>query len=154
MIVKNCKIGGMRRKILFTLIVMFAFNGITLANIVDVQISPVIPKISDEITINIFGREGSGPVSIDGSYFERQGTILQLDIFLNVGFFAVMTPWSHSQNIGTLPAGTYNLTVKTYELPNLTNTYSTSFEVVPEPSTILLLALGALGILLKYHNKK
>jgi hypothetical protein len=56
----------------------------------------------------------------------------------------VITPWSHTENIGNLSAGSYNLTVRTIEGIDVTDTYITSFEVVPEPASFALFGLGLL----------
>ena len=114
------------------------------ASITDVDIFPEAPTAIDLITISVSGVEGSGDVLITDSDFNIQGTVLELDIFLEVGAFPVITPWSHSEDVGPLPAGMYDLTVRTLELAEVTDTYSMPFEVVPEPATVLLLAVGAL----------
>jgi len=58
---------------------------------------------------------------------------VQLDLFFGVGYSTAVGDWSHSEEIGTLPAGTYNLTVRTFEpIYGLNHTYTISFTVVPE----------------------
>jgi hypothetical protein len=87
--------------------------------------------------------------------FGQMGNLLQLDIIWtqNDPSNTVMTPWEYSAGIGLLPADTYELTVQTINTnPDfrwMDDTYTTSFEVVPEPATICLLGLGALGLLKK-----
>jgi len=143
----------MRKKIpkilmVFTACVVFVSVADSVeAVIVDVDIVPEVPTLTDVITIVTFGQEGSGPVAIDGSDFLINGTSLELDIYLNVGFSTVVTPWSHPEDIGTLPAGMYDLTVRTFVLPEITeiaDTYSVTFDVVPEPATVCLFGLGGL----------
>jgi hypothetical protein len=123
------------------------------AEILNVNIFPEVPTMFDEITIITSGAESQGGVLIDSTNFNREGTLLRLDIFLVVGDLAVFTPWSHPENIGTLPAGMYDLTVQTFENTDITDAYSMSFEVTPEPSTLILLLLGFTQILRrKSHN--
>ena len=118
------------------------------ATITDVNILPEEPTVEDVITIAVSGWEGSGGVLITDSDLRMEGTSLELDIFLDVGFFQMITPWSHSEIIGTLPADSYNLTVNAYYSVAYTgtDTYSTSFAVVPEPASILLLLMGVVGV--------
>ncbi|MHC4792616.1 MAG: hypothetical protein ACYS8Y_14545 [Planctomycetota bacterium] len=105
------------------------------ATITDVSVIPEQPTLEDIIIILTSGVEGAGGVSIVDSNFHMAGTSLELDIFINVGFWDVITPWSHSEIIGTLPANSYDLTVtvEAYYGGSHTeiNTYSTSFTVVP-----------------------
>lgn len=144
------KIEIIRKIIISLMMIIFTFCiKPTEAMITKVHILPNEPTISDLITIDVYGVERQGPVYIDSYNYEAQGNILQLDIFLRLGFFDVMTGWSYRKDIGTLPLGTYNLTVRTFESTINTDTYLTTFEVVPEPSTILLLALGIFGIRFK-----
>lgn len=120
--------------------------GLHITFINDVYLIPQQPTINDIITIVTSGIEGGRPVVIEGSNFERNGTSLQLDIDLFVGPYAMVTPWSHSEVIGTLSAGLYDLTVRTFEDTDVLDTYLYEFEVTPEPATVLLLVLGAIGI--------
>jgi len=112
------------------------------ASIIDVNIVPILPTTVDQISIQTYGRESKGPVYITSTDFYHNGTLLELDIYLDVGFLNVVTPWQHFEDIGTLPKGTYDLTVRTYQESVVTDTYPTSFEVVPEPTIVSLICLG------------
>lgn len=138
----------MKRKIVkvITLTIIMCFSTSVNATITDVSIVPSLPTPLDVISIDISGEESTGDVSVAGTDFRQDGVLLELDIFLDVGVFQVVTPWSHTENIGTLPVGRYDLTVRTLEDGIETYTYPTSFEVVPEPTTILLLGIGAIVI--------
>jgi len=116
------------------------------ATIIDVNIAPSSPGILDEIRITTSGMEGSGPVFVTNSDFWMDENTLHLDLFLNVGSFQMVTPWSHSEDIGTLAGGMYDLYVQTIESGNITDDYTMTFEVLPEPATALTLALGAIGL--------
>jgi hypothetical protein len=112
----------------------------TNATITDVSILPTTPTVIDPITISVSGIEGSGGVRITDTDFYISGDSLELDIFLELGPLAVITPWSYSENIGILPADTYNLTVRSFSYyPSRESSYLTRFEVVPEPSTFAFL---------------
>ena len=147
----------MRWKIIkaITLTIMMCFSTSVNATITDVSIVPSLPTPLDVIFINVLGQESSGPVFIEDTDFRQDGMSLELDISLDVGAFLVITPWSHTENIGTLPAGVYDLTVNTIvELePFRNDTSFTRFEVVPEPGTLVLFGLG--GLFTKnYINQK
>jgi len=118
------------------------------ATITDVYILPEEPTIDDAITISVSGVEPYGGVSITDSVFNVDGTSLGLDLYLTLGLSPVLTPWSYSEDIGSLPMGTYELSVNTIfeSEPIFNDTYFKSFEIVPEPSTVLLLALGILAL--------
>ena len=115
------------------------------AIITDVSILPEEPTVIDPITIITFGEE-SGSVTIDNSDFQIDGTFLTLDIYFHSGHLPVVTPWSHSEDIGLLGVGIYELTANTIfeSAPGLNDSYYTTFEVVPEPATVLLLGFGGL----------
>ncbi len=134
----------MNNKILmiFAVLLIFVCQAPLNGSITNVSVSPPTPTLIDPITLSISGVEPYGAVEITNTDFSINGYVLQLDITLNVGHFSVVTPWSHSEPIGALPSGFYDLTVKTIQQDVVTDVYSTSFEVVPEPSTIALLGLG------------
>ena len=113
---------------------------ILLSGIDNVYITPSEPMFTDPITIHSSGGASRGPVSITNTDFTIDGSCLELDIHLYLGPF--ISYWSHSEDIGILPIGTYDLTVRTYESLNLTDTYPTTFEVIPEPVSMVFLMSG------------
>lgn len=138
----------MRKEILvITGIVLLISSVTTQAEITDVFIFPEEPIIYDEITINVFGEENYD-VSITDSILNIDETSIEIDIYIDGGILPWITPWSHTENIGMLFIGTYDVTVNTFVEFNSTfnDTFSTTFEVVPEPATILLLFFGFTGI--------
>lgn len=122
------------------------------AGIYDVNIVPEVPTINDPITIVAYGYETVGGVPIDHVNFTKNGTSLQLDIFVRFGNLPSGTFWSHSETIGTLPEEVYDLQINAYgwhainQEYVLFSTYPTTFEVIPEPATLLLLGFGFLQI--------
>ena len=130
---------------------LFIISNELKASIDDVYITPEIPIPTDIININVLGTESTGSVLILDSEFLRDGTDLSLDIFLDVGHFQVITPWDHTETIGILPTDTYDLTVNAYINNSLAYTHIKNFKVVPEPTSILLLTVGTIGI---FANKR
>ncbi len=119
----------------------------------DVHTEPNQPTNRDSITIVVSGAWGSGPVFVDSSDFRMEGNSLELDIFFTLGYAGVVTPWSHSEVIGSLPANSYDLIVRGYvhntgEPYSLADTYSISFTVMIEadveiePKTLNLQSKG------------
>lgn len=123
--------------ILFVLVI----NICVYAGITSVSINPPQPTTTDFISIITAGVEGSRPVGITPVLTIIENNIV-LDLSMEVGILQVVTPWSHTENIGYLPAGIYNLEVNAIYSPTATQTFSTSFEVVPEPTSLLLFATG------------
>lgn len=138
----------MKTKIIIILAIGIAFfvcmTHSVKATITDVYILPEVPKLDDVITISVSGVEPYSGVTITDSMFNIDGTSLGLDLYLKVGILPTPAPWLHSQDIGTLQPATYELTVRTFENSYVTDTYPLTFEVIPEPSTVLLFGLGGL----------
>jgi hypothetical protein len=115
--------------------------------ITDSYVLPEEPTPVEVITIFASGGLADFDTPFDHSEFSIAQQSLQLDLFFGVGFHPAIGDWAHSEEIGTLPAETYSLTVRTFEPGfGLNDTYTTSFTVVPEPTTILLFALGVIGL--------
>jgi len=131
--------------VIFCINFVFLMN-ISKADITEVYITPEVPNNYDNITIFVSGIQSAGPVEIINSEFLIDDTSLELDLFLDVGLLQVTTPWNYFEDIGNLPAGTYDLLVKTDQpaFSGLEDTYSITFEVIPEPTSILFLAVGSL----------
>jgi len=117
----------MKRKIVkvIALTIIICFSTSVNATITDVSIEPILPTSLDVIFVNVLGEENTGGVFIEDTDFCQDGMSLELDISLDVGVFQVITPWSHTENIGTLPVGQYDLTVRTLEDGTETYTYPT-----------------------------
>lgn len=110
----------------------------------DVYITPETPYVNDDITIFVSGLAYLGPVDIYDTSFFINDNSLTLDLYIDVGFLQVLTPWNHSEYIGSLPAGSYDLNVNTYYESNLADNYPFNFEVIPEPASMSILAIGSL----------
>ena len=121
--------------------------------ITNVYIEPDVPSTLDDITIFVTGFEVEGPVSIYDNNFFINDTSLTLDLYINTGFFQVITPWDYSEPIGSLPAGSYDLNVNEFLTGNLIQTYPLSFEVIPEPSSIIIFITAAICFM-KYKRKR
>ncbi len=143
----------MNKKIILLVIIMILSISVFVlsaqASITNVSIQPVSPIFNDDISLVISGMESSGAVLINDSVFVVNDFALELTLDMFVGGYTVMSQWSHTEDIGKLSIGTYDLTVNmSVDLnPSLNDTFTTSFEVVPEPSSLLLLSLG--GVLLR-----
>ena len=138
-----------------SMVVLFVICGVIFlgqvcvyGEITDVVISPEAPTDLDPITITTFGVETSGPVFINDSVFQIEETVLSLNLFITVGHLTIITPWSYSDDVGFLSSGTYNLTVSTFDEfdPTFNDTFSTTFKVVPEPASLLIMAVGMVTI--------
>ena len=115
----------------------------------NVQISPDNPSIYDIITIETDGSIPGGGIALDESVFTQDEYALQLDLYYTDTFGPhIPQPWFHDEEIGILSQGSYDLSVQVYWRVTATadyflhDAYSTNFEVVPEPATLLLLLAG------------
>ena len=119
--------------------------------IYDVHVEPNVPDDTDSITVVASGQIGYLGIPIVDTDLHIAGTSVQLDIFFlfqGIGL-PVVDSWDHSEAIGTLAEDTYSLTVRTFGLPGPTfaDQYTTSFDVVPEPASAVLVLLGFSGLL-------
>jgi len=127
-------------------------------SIYDVQIIPEHPMQNDVIEIKVLGMFSHIGPSLDESIYTPFNKQLQLDLFFtDHAGPTIPEPWTHVEEIGTLVLGNYDLTVEAYcrSSPEfdyvLKDTIYSDFTVVPEPTSILILTLGALFI--RYRSK-
>ena len=135
----------MRKLILIIIVLLIGAIIIPLqASITDVTIQPETPITTDLISILVSGEESSGPVQITDSVYDLDSFDITLDLTLEAGLSPVITPWDYTYDVGLLSEGIYGLTVNTLvpSMPSRNDTYITSFEVVPEPATVLFFGLG------------
>ena len=121
--------------------------GQTVGRIDSVSITPPAPTDTTPITVDVDGTSGSGPVTVLGSDFSRNGNQLMMDIDLQIGPLTVVTPWTHQRDIGLLPPGTYDLTVTATAQQGLdAGRGQVTFTVVPEPAALAPTALAVLAL--------
>ncbi len=144
----------MNKKILmvFVILLELVFHSNVLADtITSVNVVPSQPLNTDLITFNISGTAAYSPSWVASDIFSQNGTSLQLDLYVDMGFSAAISNWNYSKQIQPLVAGIYSLEVRDlygklgspfYGM--LLDTYNTSFTVTPEPATIFLLGAGAI----------
>ena len=146
------KKSGMLRVLTIVFLVHSMNSFCAAVSINNVQISPDNPSIYDIITIETDGSIPGGGIALDESVFTQDEYALQLDLYYIDTFGPhIPQPWFHDEEIGVLPLGSYDLSVQVYWKSGtadytLHDSYSTNFEVIPEPLTLSLLTLGSLFI--------
>jgi hypothetical protein len=132
-------------KIIALLIMIFSTSDATAIWIDSVDVIPEQPLEIDIITFDIFGTASGRPSQVAYDQFTRDGTSLQLDLYVDVGVMPAFSNWTYSKQIQPLQPTTYSLTVRAFDnySGTLQDTYPVDFTVVPEPATILLLGFGA-----------
>jgi hypothetical protein len=117
-----------------------------------IEINPPVPKDSTPITVEVGGSTPSIPSAVISSEFTRDGSDLLLEIRLALGPFTAIGEWSHTHEIGLLPSGDYDLTITVITLVNFEDvpfSRGTTFAVVPEPSSLGLLAAAGATLLIR-----
>jgi hypothetical protein len=133
--------------ILIAVLLLAGANYCNGVNIIDVNVIPQQPSTADAITFYISGVASQRPSWVDPNYdqFTQDGTSLELDLHVHVGYFTETSYWTYSKEIGTLPAETYQLTVRAFDSryplddPYI---YTKEFTVTPEPSTLIFFGLA------------
>ena len=112
----------------------------------NVDVIPVQPLVTDIITFDISGQASCGGSYVEYDQFTKNGTSLQLDLYVNMGINFIVSDWDHSKQIQPLAANDYTLEVRAfdYQLGTLQDTYNVDFTVTPEPTTFVLFGLGGL----------
>jgi len=144
----------MKKKILmiFAVLLVIVFHSNVLAdNITSVTVVPSQPLNTDLITFNISGTAASTPSWVASDIFSQNGTSLQLDLYVDMGYGQAFSNWNYSKQIQPLAVGTYSLEVRELygKLDSpfygmLLDTDNTSFTVTPEPASAVMLGIGAI----------
>lgn len=142
--------------IALTIMMCFSTSAATTVWIDSVNVIPEQPLEIDLITFDIAGRASSWPSEVEYDQFTQDGTLLQLDLYVDMGFGTMISNWTHSKPISPLSAETYTLKVQAfdYQLGTLQDTYTVDFTVVPEPTTFVLFGLGLLIVRPLSRRKK
>ena len=148
----------MKKKLLVFMLIVWPLMQVTVkaASIDDVLVVPENPSSLDVITVISSGMNHS---IVPIEFTEQTLTpgspgdndyLLELNIYFDFSgiISPAVTPWEHSEEIGTLSPGEYFLIVQTLGDPSPSNndTYETRFTVIPEPATLTLLTMGMWGI--------
>ena len=127
----------------------------------EIDVDPATPTTWSEVLVGAwkdFPDTGYELVSFSGS---RLGFNISLDIVVRdlhepgMEFAQVITPLGGTENFGLLPAGDYSVSAAMgmipvggfYPMP--IDSDQDSFTVVPEPSMLSVLGVGAFGVLLR-----
>jgi hypothetical protein len=133
-------------KIIALTIMIFSTSAAATSIWIDsVDLIPEQPLETDIIMFNISGTSGY-PAQVASEHFSKIGTSLQLDLYIDLAVFPVVSNWAHSTEILPLTIDAYTLEVRAFDNYSgiLQDTYNLDFTVVPEPVTFALFGLGIL----------
>jgi hypothetical protein len=118
--------------------------GDALVGIESVYIAPSFPTETDSITFDISGWASKTDSWVEYDEYFEDGSLLQLDLYVNTDPFTSSSEWTYSRPILTLPANTYTLELNAYDYQAnlLRDTYLFEFTVIPEPTSLFLFGTG------------
>ena len=149
-----------RMKILVATMMIVAAPSVVCAKLTGIEVLPPSPLETDSVVLNAeLLWPSSGYMVLGSSVTFLSDFEPQIDIDVLVpdgGVLHVLTSEVHSIDLGPLPAGTYSYTVNEIQTPPSglplepywdQLTLEGTFTVVPEPTTMTVLALGGLAVL-------
>jgi hypothetical protein len=125
-------------------------------HITSIDVAPANPVWPQPVRLLASGWEGYITNEFDHSLWRQEGSAIAWDLFFSGPDYGlpVVWEWSFEQPVGTLPPGVYSLEVRTClsglttpSSPVLVDYRYKSFTVLPEPATLLLLALAGLAVM-------
>ncbi|MFZ9034261.1 MAG: PEP-CTERM sorting domain-containing protein [Anaerohalosphaeraceae bacterium] len=146
----------MKKSLLVLLVVFSLGQSISEGSLDYISITPSQPTASDLIELFAGGETPTNYAGLDSTNFSAVGNDLTWDIYYSLGMFQVIDNWDTSDIIGILAPGSYDLTVRVYvkgpadAFHTLDDVGYESFNVTPEPATLVLMALG--GLLIRKRN--
>jgi len=116
------------------------------------NILPLCPTDNTPVSIKAWTWFGDTGQMLDSVSYERDEYQIDMDVIIQdlhgmpgVAFYQVVTPCGGSVDCGLLPAGLYEVNADVYvipwasETPQLRDSGYTTFTVVPEPSSLVML---------------
>jgi hypothetical protein len=152
---------------------LYAQSATAQVTLLTVDVAPPTPTITDNIIASAGGMVNVSDIPTFRTEWKRDANDILMDVlhdFVGAGAPPQMLPYTQQAVVGNLPTGTYNLTARlfssfrafpgpTYAEPwtfppadsRIVATRSTTFTVVPEPSSFALAMAGGL-LLLRRHR--
>ena len=127
-----------------------------------VDVSPENPTTADPISIYVWTWFGHAErYDLVSTAYSITGYDIGVEVVMRDNGYGITIPWAGggSVQVGTLTEGDYWVTADMYmipfggSIPELYESGGTSFNVVPEPSTFLLLIMGTIGLRLGKRQK-
>ena len=132
----------------FFLVLMVIISKLAFAQpISSVGVFPEPAFPSDILTVGVAGDLWATNHIVENTNFSQTDNILTLDMYWGIEGFGmpVVLPYTYWEPIGVFSSGDYILNVNSYFWGNY-DFGTTSFTVIPEPTTLLLLGLGAVMV--------
>jgi len=126
-----------------------------------VDVYPENPTITDSVSIEAWTWFGKDAYDLVSATYSITDYAIDMEVIMeDIGFGpASLIRDGGLVTLGTLPEGLYLVNAGMYmiplggSIPEFYESGSTSFNVVPEPATVLLLAIGIVGIRSNKRNK-
>ena len=132
-------------------LVLFVSNSACAFLIDDVTVSPVAPNTTTPVSLFVSMTTPSAPPFLfSPTITQVNGSSITVDLFVDSGALTVLSPFFEDVDLGLLSAGTYGYTVRLNPADDIPfgrdmRVVSGEFRVIPEPTSLALLALGSLG---------
>jgi len=155
---KNAGEEKMKKRIVLT-IGLFLWCIPISAHALYVDVNPENPTIADSVSIYAWTWFGYAErYDLVSTTHSITGYDIDMEVVMQDNGYGITIPWAGggSVQLGTLAEGHYWVSADMYmipvggSIPELYESGDTSFDVIPEPATILLFALGGLPLLLRY----
>jgi hypothetical protein len=143
-------------------------------------ILPLVPTTTVDVMATVGGTHNTSGQPNIRTELRRIGNDIRLDVLIDEFFVGApprIEPWSRTEGLGMLPAGTYNLDARLFWVergigstfpdpwpfpdtfglplgPGSNGMLTTTFTVVPEPSTLLATMCAVISVLATLRQRK